>query len=223
MSPPLFTTTTTTTLALDCELEGVVITTSCELEGEGTITVPPVPTTTLCVRSSDYNFIISLYTGYQVDANPPVVSTGSLEDVCNAIAFTKIDSPSIVTTFITGSTLTPPSEGPAYSVGQLVYYGLSNDCTLMPDGWYFTGQSLVEDSGSMYNEAYHIVAGVITEIEHCDCGTTTTTTTAVPDVPACCGILFSSNDSIYLKQYCTVASGCTGDSILSVSGNSVGK
>jgi len=202
MSPPLFTTTTTTTEALDCILEGEVIITNCILDGAGVITVPPVPTTTLCARSSDFNFIAFLYTGYQVDVNPPVVSTGSLEDVCNAIAFSKTDNPSITTVNFTASVLTPSLfTGQVLVIGELVYYDyFSNDCTLVPDGWYFNGQSLSEDSGSMYNAAYHIVDGVVTEIQDCDCATTTTTTTIPPDVPECCGILFSSNDSIYFKN-----------------------
>ena len=201
MSPPLFTTTTSTTQALDCELEGTVASTDCVLEGEAVITIPPVPTTTICARSSDFDYLATLYTGYQVDSDPVVDSTGSLEDVCNAIAFTKTFSPDVVTTKVTAGVMTPGDDGYVLIVGQFVYYNFnSTDCTLMPDGWYFTSESIVESNDYAYNAAYHIVDGIIQEIAYCDCGTTTTTTTLPPDVQECCGILFSSDDSIYLTN-----------------------
>jgi hypothetical protein len=45
-------TTTTTITTLSCNLEGVVIETSCELEGDAIITVPPSTTTTLTLQNN---------------------------------------------------------------------------------------------------------------------------------------------------------------------------
>ena len=179
------TTTTTTFVVLDCKLIGTAITLYCDIEGTGVVTVPPASTTTTstaCARPSGLT-LYGFYTGYQVGSDPAVVSTGSLSDACAAIAFTN----SVLVT-MTGFSVMATS----LSLGEIVYYGTSNDCTLAPDGWYFGDESRV------VGFAYHVVGGIIVEISNCEFGTTSTTTTLVPSVPTCCGILFSEGDVIRL-------------------------
>jgi hypothetical protein len=178
-------TTTTTFTTLACTLAGTASELFCNIEGTGVITVPPPSTTTTstaCARPSGLN-LFGFYTGYQVGVDPPVVSTGSLNDACAAIAFTN----SVLVT-MTGFSVMATS----LSLNQVVYYGTSNDCTLAPDGWYFGDESRVDGF------AYHVVGGIIVEISSCSFGTTSTTTTLVPIIPTCCGILFSEGDVISL-------------------------
>ena len=62
----------------------------------------------------------------------------------------------------------------ALEIGQIVYLdAYSSDCTLVPNGFYFTNES------SFYNTVYEVQDGVIVGIYNC--GTTTTTTTFVPN------------------------------------------
>jgi hypothetical protein len=167
-------TTTTTTTVL-----------SCDLAGTGVITVPPPPTTTtttICSRPAGLN-LYGFYTGYQVGTDPPVVSTGSLSEACAAITFTASTSVTMTGFSVNAANLL---------IGDTVYYGISTDCTLAPDGWYFTDESEAEEF------AYHVVGGIVTEISSCQTGTTTSTTTLVPGIPTCCGIIFSEGDVITL-------------------------
>jgi hypothetical protein len=179
------TTTSTTFVALACNLVGIASELFCNIQGTGVITVPSPSTTTTstaCARPSGLD-LFGFYTGYQVGVDPPVVSTASLMDACAAIAFTN----SVLVT-MTGFSVMATS----LSLGQIVYYGTSNDCTLAPDGWYFGDESRV------YGFAYHVVDGIIVEISNCEFGTTSTTTTLVPSIPTCCGILFSEGAVITL-------------------------
>ena len=180
-------TTSTTTIPVKpiyCNLEAEAIITSCDLEGTGIITVPPATTTTICARPqglSIYGFI----SGYQIGMDPEVDSTTSLEAACNAISITKLNNPDVITT---GSTISALS----LEIGEIVYYnGYATDCTLVPDGWYYTPE------GQAYGYAYHVESGIITELSYCDCGTLTTTTTLVPSIPECCGILFANTSQVY--------------------------
>ena len=183
--PPSTTTTTTTFIVLDCNLVGIANELFCNLAGTGIITVPPPSTTTTstaCARPSGLN-LYGFYSGYQVGTDPQIDSTGSLTNACAAIAFTS----SVFTTMIGFSV-----NANSLSIGNIVYYGQSSDCTLVPDGWYFTSEGQVEGF------AYHVIGGIITEISSCQFGTTTSTTTLIPSIPICCGIMFSSGDNIYL-------------------------
>lgn len=183
---PISTTTTTTTfIVLDCDLAGTADELFCTIEGIGEIIVPSpttTSTTTACTRPAGLN-LYGFFTGYQLGTDPAIDSTGSLMDACAAIAFT-ISTPVTMTGFSVNAS--------SLSIGSTVYYGTTTDCTLVPDGWYFTSES---QAGGF---AYHVESGVITEISNCEFGTTTTTTTLVPSIPACCGIVFSSGDNIYL-------------------------
>ena len=187
----MVTTTTSTTIPvkpIDCELEATAIYTSCELEGTGIITVPSVPTTTICARPANlptFTFI----SGYQINTDPAVDSTGSLEDACNAISITKVNNPDVT---LLGFSLSAVS----LNIGEVVYYdGASTDCTLVPDGWYYTPE------GQAFGFAYRVESGVIVENTECDCGTLTTTTTLPVTVNECCGILFTDGIDVYSYNF----------------------
>ena len=183
---PISTTTTSTTvIVLDCKLDGTASELFCYLDGTGIITVPSPTTTTtstMCMRPSGLN-LYGFYTGYQVGVSPPIVSTGSLMDACAAIAFTN----STITT-LTGFSVMATD----LSIGDTVYYENDVDCTLVPDGWYFTPE------GQSNQFAYSVLGGIVVEIGNCQFGTTTTTSTLVPSIPECCGILFSQGATITL-------------------------
>jgi len=160
------TTTTTTTIGLDCQLVGTVTVLTCELAGDAEITVPPTTTTTTtggCTRPEGLD-LYGFYTGYQEGVDPPVVSTGSFIDACSAITYSNSN---LVT--LTGFSVNTVS----LSIGSLVYLGQGTDCTMVPDGWYFTNEGQVEGF------VYSVISGVIVEITSCQ-PTTTTTTTAIP-------------------------------------------
>ena len=181
---PKLTTTTTTEKPKDCSLTGSVIATSCELEGTGIITVPSVPTTTICVRPFGLNSF-SFISGYTVDVNPPVVSTGSLEDACNALSITKLNNPNVA---LSGFSVNANN----LEINSILYYdSFSTDCTFVSDGWYYTFE------GQAYGFAYRVLNGIIVEIGNCDCGTTTSTTTLAIEVTECCGVLFAEGNNIY--------------------------
>jgi hypothetical protein len=166
---PLPTTTTTTTLALDCDLVGIATEIFCELEGDAYITVPPVPTTTICQRSDVPNSDVFV-TGYLESCGPEVITTGSPLDACAAMVYLN----NLETfDYIQFNTITV--QYLSLEIGQIVYLDSnSTDCTTVPDGWYFTGISLVQEI------AYQVENGIIISIYDCN-ATTTTTTTFVPN------------------------------------------
>jgi len=168
-SDPLFTTTTTTTEAVDCELSGgVFVPTSCELEGTAVITVPPTTTTTICSRPGDL-ITDDFLEGYQEAPNPAVISTGSSQDACDAASLIYLGIPVSKALPINRTVMYNGTDG--LNLGTIVYDGDSNDCTLVPDGWYSTEETYV---GSDY--VFRIESGVIVEIRICSESTTTTTT-----------------------------------------------
>jgi hypothetical protein len=163
---PITTTTTTTTILIDCTLAGNILATNCTLNGEAVITVPPTTTTTICTRPTGLNSY-AFTTSYQIGSGPVIDSTGSKIDACTAISNT-FNNPIATLSYISlnASSLT---------VGQIVYLTAGGtDCTVVPDGWYFTQQSQAS------NTVYHIVGGVLVSIESCITPTTTTTTTIIP-------------------------------------------
>jgi hypothetical protein len=210
--PPLTTTTTTfypsptttsTTTVIDCTLVGIAITTSCDLEGNAIITIPPATTTTICQRPYNLLTEFQFIQGYTLGTDPEVIFSTSLEDACDAVpilnyiySFGNTDG-SVADTFVGfANTISTDLE-----LGNVVYYGDSLDCTFVPDGFYF----LLYPSD--FINVYHIVGGVVIEILTCSCETTTTTTTLAPTVLECCGILLSSNNTInYLDKLTDVIS-----------------
>ena len=177
------TTTSTTTLITNCVLRGYIEETSCVLDGTAVITVEPIPTTTICSRPAGLT-IYSFTSGYQIDALPPVVSSGSYDDACSAIALFDFADPATIT--VDGFNIMAFD----LNVNSTVYLNISSDCNLVPDGWYFTEES--SNDGNVYN----IVGGVIEGIYNCNCSPTTTTTTTI-NIEQCCSTLFNSGSNIY--------------------------
>jgi len=197
-------TTTFTTTVLDCTLIGVGITTSCDLEGNGIITVPPTTTTTICQRP--YNLLTQfIFTqGYTLGTDPEVIFIATLQDACNASPVVQYISGNPLDGTLDTFNVYANTTTTELQLGNIVYYGDSLDCTFVPDGWYLS------DSSRTFDIFYHIVGGVIVEISTCDCGPTTSTTTTLPILTECCGILLSSNDTInYLDQILNVVSPLT--------------
>jgi len=189
---------TTTAKPAECELEGEGIVTQCELEGNGLITVPATTTTTttICQRPellSNFSFIYQ----YTIGVDPAVDFTVSLDAACDAVPYienyyTPDNINDIEVNVYPIYTFSGDFENPMPEIGQGVYIGDSTDCSSIPDGWYFAVQFNFQDY------IYHVEDGIITEITNCNCGTTTTTTTLPPDIPECCGIIFSQvGDGVY--------------------------
>jgi len=184
-------TTTTTTTVLDCVFSGIATIISCDFVGTAIITVPPTTTTTICQRPYNTLTQFIFIQGYTLGTDPEVIFINSLQDACNALPAieyigspTNIDS-STVNTF-DGYANTTSTE---LEIGNIVYYGDSLDCTFVPDGWYYAYSPLLDF-------IYQIVGGVVVTITTCDCGITTSTTTTMPVVSECCGILLASTDAI---------------------------
>lgn len=159
---PTTTTTSTTEAPADCDLEGNVVLTNCELEGTGVIIPQP------CQRPVGLR-TAGFITGYNI-VDPPstVVSTASAEDACNALNY--IFEPTEIVDITINFIL---AQFASIIVGQNVYDGTTGtDCTLVVDGWYFTDET--SNSGLVFN----VVDGIIIEIVNCNPVTTTTTTTA---------------------------------------------
>jgi hypothetical protein len=202
-------TTTTANTTLSCELVGVIFETSCELSGDAIITIPPPTTTTVCARPSNLPIFL-FYSGYTVTGNPTVDSTSSAEDACAALALAKNTTSSDLTLEILyvnpynfGATLENYVE--FVEVGQLIYDNAtsSTDCTVLSDGWYFMSQSWTNPSEN-YNCVVNVVDGYVVEIVNCECETVDTTTTLVPSIDECCGILFNTSTTVhYLNQNST--------------------
>jgi hypothetical protein len=155
---------------LDCFLEGVVQITDCTLEGTAVITVPPPPPP--CERPEGL-IQDAFFTGYDIIAPPSnIVSTGSLSDACDAVAYLNTFGESyenLIPTYIL-------AEYQGLYVGSYVYTSNgTNNCDTIPDGWYFTGETQAN------NTVIHVVGGVIVEIVDCTSTTTTSTTTATPE------------------------------------------
>ena len=159
------TTTTSTTIFIDCNLEGEVVLTNCELDGTGYIIVPPIPPA--CQRPmgvTNFSFI----TGYDV-LDPPstVVSTANVEDACNSVTYynANFGDPNVIFNSILVQAI-------SIEVGQIMYDGLTGtDCTTIADGWYYT------DETASFTNVISVVGGEITQIVNCSPSTTTTTTT----------------------------------------------
>jgi hypothetical protein len=193
-TPPPSTTTTTTTL--DCGIDGRIIITDCNLDGTAVITVPATTTTTICQRPSSLTTFV-LIKGYTLGTDPEVIFTATSQEACDAISPVSYvysagntDS-STVNKF---NVYTPSTIAETLEIGNILYYGEGTDCIFVKDGYYIC------ESDIPFTNVYHVSGGVVIGIVSCDCGTTSTTTTMVPDVTECCGILFSSDNSIYYSN-----------------------
>lgn len=193
-------TTTTTTTTLDCNIDGTIIVTDCNMDGEAIITVFPTTTTTICQRPSNLLTQFIFVEGYTLGTDPEVIFSGSLEEACTAISSIEYINANPIGNTLTTFNVYANTTTTELQLGNIVYYGDSTDCTLVPDGFYFLDPALDRESS---NYVYEISGGVIVEITTCNCETTTTTTTLVPTVAECCGILFSSNDDVYYSNRST--------------------
>ena len=171
--PPLFTTTTTSTLAPDCNLSGgTFVQTNCALAGVAIITVPPVTTTTICSRPSNLPSV-GLLEGYEEPGNPPVISTGSSDDSCSAasIIYLGTPTPPVGTLPIVRNAMYQSISGDL-TIGAIIYDGIDASCTLVPNGWYASQQTYLNDI------VFRVNSGVVVETRICSETTTTTTTLA---------------------------------------------
>jgi hypothetical protein len=179
-SAPFYTTTTTTTAVLNCNIQGIVVETNCELEGEAEITVYPstTTTTTTCFKPYYTLYDVELLIGYQYDGFPYVDSTQSEIDACAAsVAYLDYysNSPSDLTVSILNATLSTFNTQGFAELGDIIYTTNDlNDCQKIQDGWFFIVQ------GGFENYLYNVVNGVIVEIVNCYPPTTTTTTSVSP-------------------------------------------
>jgi len=180
---PINTTTTTTTLFVDtCELDGTALAYSCDINGTVIYIGPSstTTTTTICVRPSNLNLYGFIY-GYQVGTNPIVDFTSSYSTACSAIRYMNSINIPLYSYAVYAQSL---------SLGETVYLGDGPGCTLVPDGWYYAG---IGDPPIVYE----VLNGVINSIDTCVCTTTTPTTTLLPIIPECCGVLINSVNGIY--------------------------
>jgi hypothetical protein len=185
--PPSTTTTSTTIFTTDCTLVGTAYDVDCNLVGTGVITVPPTTTTTICQRPSNLNTYI-FYSAYQYDTQPEIITTNSFEDACNGVATTSASLSEI-------NLISFTAKAESLEVGSIVYFDESSfDCTLVPDGWYYTQE------GQFNSFVYHIINGIVISIDSCECGTTTSTTTIPLEIPECCGVLFNTVSNIYYNM-----------------------
>ena len=159
-NPPLFTTTTSTTQQADCQIgNGIFTVTDCALAGTATIVIPP--TTTACTRPTGLS-VNSLLEGYQVNLDPPVVSTGSSIDACSAAALVFGD-PSVFRVPAFRDFMYEESYG--LNVGAILYDGAGVDCALVQDGWYSTN-STYQNGFNAY--VFNVEDGVIIAVELCE-------------------------------------------------------
>jgi hypothetical protein len=199
---PLTTTSTTTVAPFDCKLGATIVELYCDLDGDAVITVDPAPTTTICIRPSNLETII-LYTGYEISPAPPVDSTVSLDEACSALSLIKFSPTSITPTTINVSIY--PNTGinfgsiPQLEIGQILYDEAFTNCTFIPDGFYVAIQSF-DDVLSPNLIVVQVDGGIIVDIFYCDCSPTTTSTTTMPVIDECCGILFSYSDTVYYSD-----------------------
>jgi hypothetical protein len=217
------TTTSTTTKVLDCSLEAIVVINDCSLAGEAVITIDATTTTTICARPLSTEFYI--YEGYQINADPVVIFSATVEEACDAI---DVIIPLIPTINLIGFSVNAEN----LNVGAIVYKDAdSTDCTLVDTGYYLSSEGLF--AGFIV----YIVNGVVESIEYCNNITTTTTTTKT-NIYACytievvneCTIYWInssevqtsavvSQDTLYIcAQVGSISYDCTDDSGIVVSG-----
>jgi len=162
---PLTTTTSTTgNFSKQCEIEGVIVITDCTLEGNAELITPPAPPP--CTRPENLNQV-EFAIGYRLtDLNIVVDSTGSQINACNAMTYLNTIPPNTVVNTIVGSY-------EFLTLGSIIYAGpnYETDCSVIPDGWYFT------DESSASGIVYEVVDGIIINIGECFSITTTTSTT----------------------------------------------
>jgi hypothetical protein len=158
--------TTSTTTTINCTLAGNAQEIDCSIAGTAVITVPPP-----CTRP-DTLYRGVFFTGYDIISPPStVVSTGSMMDACNAVNYLNSFPGGYVNVIPTY--LNVVYEG-YYSGSKVFVDNETNDCTTIPDGWYFTQLSQID------GEVFQVMSGEIIIISSCPATTTTTSTTSLP-------------------------------------------
>ena len=151
------TTTTTTNIPMDCNLIGTATTNNIPT------TTTTTTTSTPCYRPQGLT-LFTLITGY-INEGIPYISTGSQEEACAALDFLTGNQDYNVQIIPLGGYATGVAIG-------VTMYSANNtyDCECIPDGWYFTDETLY------YGNVFHVENCIITEIANC----TVTTTTTLP-------------------------------------------
>jgi len=173
---------------VDCILDASVSVIDCTLDGNAVIVILP------CERPEGLTFY-SFVTGYTI-LTTVFVSTNSSEEACAALNFliNTID-PDIVVTKLYAY---------AYSIssGSITYLSNNtNDCSCVPDGWYFTAET------AYYGNVFHVEGCKIIEILNCAAipststtstsTSTSTTTTTIPPIVDCGTIISMNGKSCY--------------------------
>lgn len=171
---------------VECEpLEGEVELTDCIIEGNGYITVEPIPP--LCERAGGLifgNFI----TGYT--ENTPVDTTVSQETACTGAFFLENNiDPTVTVSSIIG-------HYEAIVLDNYIYADNgTQDCEGIPDGWYFTNELMFEQ------KVIHVVDGRIIEIVECIPDViTSTTTTSTTILTICDGLTIFPGGQSYPSE-----------------------
>jgi hypothetical protein len=170
------TTTTSTTIPFvppSCGFDVTIKESDCTLEGSGVFVDGPPNN---CIRPRTVQ-IFDLISGYQLlSPVADITTSGSEQEACGNIALYQAlnNDPNYIPTVLI-------AEANSLEVGQIVYdESTGNDCTVIPDGWYFTDQS------AFFNQTIQILEGVIVSIDTCDVSiSTTTTSTTVPSQLYC--------------------------------------
>lgn len=188
-------TTTTSTTSTTTTLYPPTTTTATTAEPTTTTTTttatPTTTTTTTtvyqCQRPLGLNDY-SLFTGYEI-VSPPVTfdSTGSRGAACSAEEF--------INNHIGDSNVEwviEDAQGIGFEIvlGTTLFLGTGTDCTLVPDGWYFT-----EDM--MYvGRVLQVTGGAVAQILSCEPTTTTTTSSTTTTTTTTTMIPISCSDTI---------------------------
>lgn len=167
IADPTTTTTTSTSTSTSSTTSTTSTSTTSTTTSTSTSTSTTTTTTTACQRPSGLDFV-GLIAGYEITSPSATYdSTGSSDDACEAMNLLELEDPSNISPVFVYAQLQ------GLSIGSEAYLSNgSNDCTCVPDGWYFTEETL------NYGYVFHIESCEITEIVYCEEATTTTTTTS---------------------------------------------
>jgi len=161
----------------------------------------------------------SLIGGYTIVSPPATfISIGSKEEACSAEEFLlnydwEADPPNNPILVI------QEAQGLIIQLGTILFDDWhSTDCSLIPDGWYFTDELMYAQ------QVFHVVSGIIIEIASCIPPTTTTTTTcfACPTTTStttlpqidCGNTIIYDSDTMYENAYTVNLGSATGTVIL---------
>lgn len=185
--PSTTTTTTTTEAPKDCSFDVDITLPDCELEGEAVYVDSPGRGP--CTRPNDLT-VDSFYHTYTITlglSEDTIDSTVSSDLACTHLNYFLVQDPSW------------NYEGQFYEVerediavsGKVFERNFTDDCTTIPDGWYFTPTTAEEGPN-----VFRVEGGEITEIVNCNSFTasTTTTTTTLATTEYCYQGIYTDPD-----------------------------